>query len=147
MGTGVPTKWEHMSDCIFCKIVTGAIPAHKIYETDSLLAFLDINPTNPGHTLVIPKTHYDQYTETPLEMIADLVATIRKIVPVILQVVGATGWNLGVNSGRDAGQIIFHTHFHVIPRFPDDGYRHWKGKAEYTDQLLIVAEKIRQQLG
>lgn len=135
-----------MIDCLFCKIVEGAIPSHKIYETDTVFAFLDIHPINPGHTLVVPKTHAAEFSETQDEVLADLMITVKKIAPRIVQAVGGTAWNLGVNSGRDAGQAVFHTHIHIIPRLPDDGHRHWQGKAEYENGLADIATKIRQIL-
>ncbi len=135
-----------MSDCLFCKIISGTIPSHKVYETDTVFAFLDIHPTNLGHTLVIPKTHAAEFLETPDDVLADLMHTIKKIAPRIMEAVGASGWNLMVNSGRDAGQVVFHTHVHIIPRTSTDGHHHWKGKAAYENGLADVAEKIRHQL-
>ncbi|MBI4133784.1 HIT family protein [Candidatus Uhrbacteria bacterium] len=136
-----------METCIFCEIIKGGIPSHRVFETDSVLAFLDIHPTNPGHTIVVPKVHHAAYSEAPDEVLADLARTVKQIAPAITQAVSASAWNLIVNNGRDSGQIIFHTHWHIVPRFADDGFRHWKGKAEYEEQLPQVAEKIRTALG
>lgn len=135
-----------MEQCIFCEIVKGTIPSYTVYETDTVKAFLDINPVNPGHTLVIPKTHYRDFSDAPSEVVADLVKTVHKITPAVVKAVGAEAFNLGVNSGRDAGQIIFHLHWHIMPRFPNDGHHLWKGKAAYAEKLPELATKIRQTI-
>lgn len=135
-----------METCIFCEIVKGRIPSHTVYETDTVKAFLDINPINPGHTLVIPKMHCRDFSDATLEVVADLAGVVHTIAPAVAKAVGAEAFNLGVNSGRDAGQIIFHLHWHIMPRFPNDGHHLWKGKAEYAEKLPEVAEKIRKAL-
>lgn len=132
-----------MEQCIFCEIVKGTIPSHTVYETDTVKAFLDINPVNPGHTLVIPKTHYRDLSDASSEVVADLAKTVHKLAPLVVKTVGAEAFNLGVNSGRDAGQIIFHLHWHIMPRFLGDGHQLWKGKTEYAEKLPEVAERIR----
>ncbi|MDZ4221510.1 MAG: HIT domain-containing protein, partial [Patescibacteria group bacterium] len=78
-----------MQDCIFCKIVAGEIPSHRVYEDDAVLAFLDINPVNPGHTLVIPKEHYKDLLDTPPELASKLIQAVHNITPAILKAVGA----------------------------------------------------------
>lgn len=135
-----------MPDCIFCKIVAGEIPSHKVYEDDEALAFLDINPVNPGHTLVIPKIHYPDLLNTPAPALAALMAAIRQIAPGILKAVGAEGFNLGVNNGRAAGQIIFHTHFHIMPRFSSDGHKLWHGQEMTGEKLGEIVERIRDNI-
>lgn len=136
-----------MPDCIFCKIVAGQIPATKVYEDSEFVAFLDIAPVNPGHTLVIPKAHYDRFDTMPPEEAAKLFACVRKLAPGIVKGVGADSYNLGVNSGPAAGQVVFHTHVHVVPRLPKDGYRLWAG-APYQSEAAReqVAQKIRLAL-
>ncbi|HLC89757.1 MAG TPA: HIT family protein [Patescibacteria group bacterium] len=133
-------------DCIFCKIVAGEIPSTKIYEDDQVLAFLDINPVNPGHTLVIPNNHFSDLSQTPVEVLQDLIAVIKKIIPAIMKGVGAQGFNLGLNNGSSAGQIIFHTHFHLMPRFPNDGHGLWTGKTYTPGEMEKVAENIKKLL-
>ena len=100
-----------MEDCIFCKIVSGDAPSHKIYEDDDIVAFLDIHPVNPGHTLVIPKDHHKDLAETPPEIASKLIQVVQKIKPAVLGAVDADSFNLGVNVGEKAGQVVFHTHF------------------------------------
>lgn len=135
-----------MPDCIFCKIVAGEIPSNKVYEDDAILAFLDIHPTNPGHTLVIPKAHHNDLLDTPADLLAKLMQVVAKITPAIIKGVGAEAFNLGVNNGATAGQIIFHTHFHIMPRFTADGHKLWHGKDMNQDEFTKIAEKIRQSL-
>ena len=86
-----------MSDCIFCKIVAGEIPAYKVYEDRDILAFLDITPVNPGHTLIISKMHYENLLELPNELASKLIGVVKKISPAIIKGVGATAFNLEQN--------------------------------------------------
>ena len=132
-----------MSECIFCKIVKGEIPANKVYEDDGTLAFLDIHPVNPGHVLVIPKTHFQDFLSTTPDVAAELMAVILQITSGILEAVGAEGFNLGVNNGASAGQIIFHTHFHIMPRFSYDKHKLWHGEEMTGEKLKEIGEKIR----
>jgi len=133
-------------DCIFCKIASGEIPAEKIYENEKVVAFLDISPVNPGHTLVIPKTHHENLVDTEDGLLCEIILTVKKLAPVIMKAVGAAGYNLGVNSGSAAGQVVFHTHFHIMPRFAGDGHAHWSKKPYKEGELTEVAEKIRKEL-
>lgn len=134
-------------DCIFCKLVKGEIPSSKVYEDEKFLAFLDISPINKGHALVIPKEHFENLIETPDELMGDLWVMVKKIAKAVKQATGADGINFGSNNGRAAGQIILHTHIHVIPRFSDDGYKMW-GSGEYDneDEKNKLANKIKEML-
>ncbi len=134
-------------DCLFCKIVRKQIPANLVYESDKILAFLDIQPINPGHTLVIPKEHYEECLKTPDEVLAELMTTVCRIVPGIMTAVGALAFNVGVNCGSVAGQVVFHTHFHIMPRFPNDSHHHWRGQEMSKEKLNEIAEKIKFNLG
>ena len=136
-----------MSDCIFCKIVAGEIPSHKVYEDDHVFAFLDIKPLNPGHTLVVPKHHMENLLETSLEEARVLMDALKAIAPAVLRAVGASACNISTNNGRAAGQVVFHTHFHIIPRHEDDGYAPWHRNAEEASDPAQVAEKIRHEIG
>lgn len=133
-------------DCIFCKIVAGEIPATKIYEDENILAFLDIAPVNPGHTLVIPKTHYADFMELPEEESAVIIRTIKKLAAAVMQGTGAEGFNLTLNNGAVAGQVVGHVHWHIVPRFTDDGRVLWPGQSYQEGDAAVIAEKIRQQL-
>lgn len=132
--------------CLFCKIVRKEIPANIIYENDQVLAFLDIRPVNPGHTLVIPKEHYEHCLETLDDILAEIMKTVKKITPAILRAVGAEAFNLGTNCGRVAGQVVFHTHFHIMPRFPEDGHHLFHGREVDHEELQKVAQKIKASI-
>jgi len=131
-----------MLDCLFCKIVAGEIPSYKIYEDKKFLAFLDINPVNKGHILVIPKKHSKNILEMEDNLVKEMTILTKKLAKNIKGKLNADGINIISNIDASAGQIIFHTHTHIIPRFKDDGFKHWKGmgyqenKAEEIQKVL-----------
>ncbi len=133
--------------CIFCKIIEGKLPAEKIYEDESSLAFLDINPVNPGHCLVVSKEHFDNLLATPPSAAKRLTETVLKVSQAVREAVAAEGINININNGRAAGQVVFHTHIHIIPRYKGDGLKLWSGAA-YRDanEMSALAEKIRQAI-
>ncbi len=137
---------SNMQDCIFCKIVKSEIPSHKIYEDEDVLAFLDINPINPGHTLVIPKAHHENILDTPPDILCKLITTTQTVAPAVIAAVGTDGFHLDINNGATAGQVVFHAHFHIMPRFAGDGYELWKGRQASQAELAEVAEKVRSNL-
>ncbi len=102
--------------CIFCKIIAGQIPCHKLYENEHVLAFLDVGPLSPGHTLIIPKGHYKTVDVMPEETAAAIGLCLPKLSRAILKATGSTDWNLLQNNGEPAGQEVLHAHFHLIPR-------------------------------
>mgnify|MGYP001599856883 FL=1 len=135
-----------MTNCVFCKIVKGEIPAEKVYEDDCCFAFLDITPINPGHILLIPKEHYENLYEMPDGLLAKMAPIIKKLAIAAKSASGAEGINIGMNNERPAGQLVFHAHFHIMPRFSNDGHTHWRG-APYKDGVAKgVAEKIKSRL-
>jgi len=134
-------------DCIFCKIIKGEIPSNKIYENQNTYAFLDINPVNHGHTLVIPKKHYINIFDTPEETLKQLILTIKKITPAIKKAVNADGINIGLSNEQAAGQAVFHIHFHIMPRFKNDGLKLLPQKTyESPEQTKQIAQKIKNLL-
>jgi histidine triad (HIT) family protein len=132
------------SDCIFCRIVSGELPCTRIYEDDHVLAFLDIGPIIKGHTLVIPKRHYDPITETPPEVLANLIGVVRAIAIAQVEGLSADGINVTQANGRVAGQVVPHIHFHVIPRFKGDGHSwNWNARSyESPEDMQHVADRI-----
>lgn len=104
-------------DCIFCKIIEGTIPALKVYEDQKVLAFLDINPRAKGHCLVIPKKHCSDLTELSDEQIGELFSVAKTVASNTKERLGASGFNIFLNNGRSAGQIVTHLHVHVMPRY------------------------------
>ncbi|MFL5845763.1 MAG: HIT family protein [Solirubrobacteraceae bacterium] len=108
-------------DCIFCKIVAGELPATKVYEDERTLAFMDIAPWTRGHTLVIPKAHSTDLGEIAADDLAAVALTAQKIAALQKERLGAEGVNVLNAYGAAAWQTVFHTHFHVIPRYAGDG--------------------------
>ncbi|MFA6995479.1 MAG: HIT family protein [Patescibacteria group bacterium] len=117
--------------CIFCKIIAGEIPAYKVYEDDSVLAFLDIQPVNPGHVLVVSKKHYKNLEEIPEDDLKILIVAVKTIGRLLKDKLGIDGYNASTNNDPAAGQIIPHIHFHVIPRHAGDGHESWS-RGEYA---------------
>jgi histidine triad (HIT) family protein len=132
-----------MNDCIFCKIIKGELPCVKVYEDSEIMAFLDIHPVNFGHTLVVPKAHYVNVMDTPADLLSKLMAVVKKIAPAILSATNTNSFNLGVNNGSPAGQVIFHTHFHVMPRYEGDGYKMWGAKAYAPGEMEKLGEVVK----
>ncbi len=133
-------------DCIFCKIVAGEIPSHKVYESDSVLAFLDIHPVNPGHTLVIPKKHASNIFEISSEDWASVSEAVHKLAGSIKSATTADGVNISMSNGEHAGQTVHHAHLHIIPRFKGDGFTHWAQGSYRDGEAVAVLEKIRSAL-
>lgn len=136
-----------MSECIFCKIIKGDIPSYKVYEDEYVYAFLDIIPVNKGHVLVVPKEHYESIIDAPEEILCQIMSAVKKIAPVILKVVDSEGFNLGVNNGSVAGQIVPHLHFHIVPRFPNDGHALFQGGAYEEGEAEKIQEELTKFLG
>ena len=136
------------SNCIFCKIVKGEIPSTRVYEDDAILAFMDIGPVVKGHTLVIPKEHFDPITNTPPETLNKVMAVVQKIAKAQMNGLKADGVNVLQANGAVAGQVVPHLHFHVVPRFKTDGH-HWNWAAKkYEDpaEMKKLAEAIKTAL-
>ena len=132
-----------MTDCIFCKIIKGEIPCSKVYEDSKTIAFLDITPCNKGHTLVLPKKHYETMDDIPPEELQDLIVKIQKVAKAVVKAVNAEGYNVNQNNKKAAGQVIDHIHFHIIPRFSDDGHSFDWTHAKYEEnEMDKVKEKI-----
>jgi histidine triad (HIT) family protein len=138
-----------LSDCIFCKIVNGEIPAAKVFENEHVLAFLDISQVTKGHTLIIPKIH----KENLFDLTPELARNIFEVAPVIANALKREfepiGLNAVNNNGADAGQSVFHFHIHLIPRYgKGDGFGAvWKNNQnDYPPQLLKgMAADIKKQ--
>ena len=111
--------------CIFCKIINGEIPCYKIYEDEDTLAFLDIADDAIGHTLVIPKKHYENILDIDNDTLSKVMNVVKKISNHYVNNCGYTGVNVMNASGVDAQQSVFHLHFHIFPRKENDGVRAW----------------------
>ena len=133
--------------CIFCKIVAGTIPSFKLYEDSSTLAFLDINPGNPGHALVIPKVHAANLYASDDKDLAAVMATVRKVAIAVEKTVKPDGLNLLQANGPGAAQSVFHFHMHILPRRTGDELKmNWGLKPGDKAELATLAEKIRANL-
>ncbi|OGG56685.1 hypothetical protein A3D71_03550 [Candidatus Kaiserbacteria bacterium RIFCSPHIGHO2_02_FULL_55_20] len=134
------------ADCLFCKIVVREIPAQIVYEDDNVLAFLDINPINPGHTLVIPKKHSKDIFEIDYAEWTAVMRAARVIAHALETALKTDGINLGMNNRAGAGQVVFHAHVHVIPRFEGDPHKLWRGKPYAEGEFAATGDKIRAAL-
>ncbi len=147
--------------CIFCKIINGGIPSHKIYEDEDTIAFLDAYPAGAGHTLILPKAHYADVMNTPDAIFNKTMSTAKKLAPVITKAMDADGFNLFLNNGRAAGQVVDHVHLHILPRNTQDNLKiglpqkpYGQGEAEKIKQSIINClrenhldrEKIKEQI-
>ena len=132
--------------CIFCDILDGKRDAHIIYEDEEHVAFLDKYPIDDGHTLVIPKKHYERITDMGAEDVGKIFSLVPKIAQAILSGAGADAFSLAQNNGKAAKQIIPHVHIHIIPRYNDKGTL-WTKRQIPTDEVLSqLAQKIKSAI-
>lgn len=134
-------------DCIFCKIISREIPTECIvFENEQVLAFLDIFPAQKGHTLIVPKTHVSDLLAADNEMLSALAYAARDVGTAVLGTVHADGFNLVVNTHPAAGQVIFHLHWHIIPRWSGDGALHFT-KSHYEEgEMATIGIALRDAL-
>ncbi len=130
--------------CIFCSIVAGETPAHKIYEDEHTIAFLEINPSAPGHVMVIPKEHVEDFMDLSGELMVPVINTVQKVAKMIEKALGADNFTIGVNSGKIVGRHVEHMHVHVIPRFQDDGGHYIQGVVSKAIEGTL--EEIREKI-
>ncbi len=131
--------------CLFCRIGEGAVPGRIVWQNDNVFVLLNLYPSDVGHVLFIPKEHAEQLHLNRIEVAEDLMRAVHALTPKIVEALSATGYNIGVNSGVDAGQEIFHTHIHVIPRYA--GKERGFGKRKVSEEELEnVANTLTQAL-
>ena len=134
-----------MEDCIFCKIIDGKIPAAKVYEDDKVISFIDIMPANKGHCLIVPKKHMQTLAEMEDKDLAAAILAAKKIAKAISLSFGNGSFNVVMNNGKEAGQIVNHAHIHIIPRFQKDRLRIKWSHLKYEDgEIKEYAEKVRK---
>ncbi|MBR1951293.1 MAG: HIT family protein [Lentisphaeria bacterium] len=132
-----------MSQCIFCKIISGEIPAAKIYEDELVLAFLDIGPINFGHTLVIPKEHHESSATIPEATAGRMFRVGSRIGIALKRKFEYEAFNLHLADGTAAGQVVMHAHLHVVPRGVEDGFRwNWRQLSYKDGELKEFAEEL-----
>ena len=137
-----------MSPCVFCSIIKGHSPVAEIYEDVNFLVLMDKYPINVGHTLIIPRIHYDNLLLMPPKDVGRLYSLVPLIAKAVVSAVKADGFNVGQNNGKAANQIVPHVHVHIVPRFNDDSPNgKWPVRRVGSyEELLNVAEKIRSCL-
>lgn len=134
-----------MNQCIFCKIAQHEMKAHVVYEDDHVVAFLDIQPRSPGHTMVIPKNHVANLSELPDSQVEPFFSAVKKITDIVRSALHPDGFTLGMNYGTASGQEVEHMHFHIMPRWAHDG----GGPIQHVvmnksdEDVATLAEKIR----
>ena len=136
-----------MEECIFCKITKGEIPAAKVYEDENVISFLDIMPANKGHCLIIPKKHYESLIDVPDEELSSMIKATKKVAKALSLSVGNGAFNMMMNNGKEAGQVVEHAHIHLIPRFKGDRLRlKWTHKKYEDNELDQFRENIKKFL-
>ncbi|XP_059434955.1 adenylylsulfatase HINT3 isoform X1 [Corylus avellana] len=132
---------DQRNDCVFCKIIRGESPALKLYEDDACLCILDTNPLSHGHSLIIPKSHFPSLGATPPSVVAAMCSKVPFISDAIMKATNCDSFNLVVNNGAAAGQVIFHTHIHIIPRKARDCL--WPSESLRRHPLKLDQETLK----
>ena len=141
-----------MSDCVFCKIISGEFKSSRIYEDDALIAFMDIQPVNKGHLLIIPKKHVELIADLDNDTSARMIMLANRINNALRKSdVKLEGINYFLADGESAGQEVFHTHLHLIPRFKGDGFgfifpEGYRVDLPEREELNLIAEKVKKAL-
>jgi histidine triad (HIT) family protein len=139
---------ENKMDCIFCKIVAGEIPAVKVLDEESVLAFMDINPSSRGHMLIVPKNHAENIFEIPESDLATLIKAVKKCAGAAKDALRAEGVTILQLNGKASDQIVPHLHVHVIPRWENDGLSvsTWEMKPGDMEEIQEIALKVKEYL-
>ena len=136
-----------MDDCVFCKIISGQIPAAMLVETDKVVSFLDINPVNPGHALVISRRHVRSLIDMDEAEQNEMISVARRVAAALVEATGWPDFNILHNAGRSAGQVIDHAHTHVIPRKSGDGFAFgWRQLRYKQGELEALQAEIKKRL-
>ncbi len=134
-------------ECVFCKIANKEVPAEIVYEDENVIAFLDISPAAKGHTLVVPKEHFEDLTNVPEEIVSKVIRVVKRVTKALKSF--NDGVNVLQNNGKAAGQLIPHIHFHIIPRKENDNLEIAKWKANNYDndeEMKAIAKMIKENL-
>ena len=133
-----------MENCIFCKIAKNEIESKVIYEDDTCMALLDINPVSEGHSIIIPKNHYESVSDVDEKILKKLILVAKEVGEKSKTLLGATGYNILNATGKDAQQSVFHLHFHVVPRYKNDNLDLWfHGKGAERVDIVKTFEKYK----
>lgn len=134
------------SSCIFCRIIRGELPSSIVAQDAKVLAFLDINPVHPGHVLIVPKEHHENIIDTPTDTMQAVIAMSKRVAEVIKVELPCDGMNVSMNNFPASGQVVMHTHMHVIPRFENDGLKPWPHKQYQDGQAESIAARLAKIL-
>ncbi len=135
-------------DCIFCKIVHGEIPAVKVLDEELVLAFMDINPSSPGHMLVIPKRHAENIFEISEDDLAIVIKEVKRCARAVKEALKAEGVTVLQLNGRASGQVVPHLHIHIMPRWENDGLTvsSWEMKPGDMEEIKDIARKVKEHI-
>ncbi|MCS7053284.1 MAG: HIT family protein [Ignavibacterium sp.] len=131
-------------ECIFCSIVKKEAPSEIVFEDEDIIAFLDINPINYGHLLVLTKEHFDNFLTVPTELLQKLISRVQFLAGIVKRSTSADGFNTMTNNGTAAGQRIFHFHFHIIPRFENDFKLNLISKNYNDQEMKQIADRMKE---
>ena len=142
-----PNGEKIMERCIFCKIAAGDIPATKVLEDETCIAFMDIGPIAKGHVLLIPKAHYESLDDMPAGECGTMLKRLPALVRAVRNALDAEGVNVLQNNGKAAHQEVMHVHFHVVPRWSGDAWKwNWPASTYPEGKMEELAGKIRSEL-
>ena len=135
-----------MEDCIFCKIINQGIPSHIVHEEKNVLAFFDILPISPGHTIVVPKKHVADVEDLTDDEFKAMSLLVKKIGKAMIESLGVKGYSIFLDNKSAANQHVPHAHFHVVPRAEGDGLERWPQSGYTEGEAEHCLEKIREHL-
>lgn len=142
-----PTSSPVDGNCIFCKIVAGQIPCFKLLETESSIAFMDINPVHPGHSLAVARGHWPTVDVIPPAVLADVAQTAQKVAKAVMKELKPNGVNLLQANGEGAGQSVPHLHIHIMPRRANDGVvLNWDQKPGDMKEIEAIYKRLKAAL-
>jgi histidine triad (HIT) family protein len=133
-------------DCIFCKIISGNIPCHTVYEDDKVMAFFDILPISSGHTIIVPKKHLSYVEDLSDDDMIALSLAVKKIGKAVLNGLGVKGYSLFLDNKSAANQHVPHAHFHLVPRAEGDGLERWPQSGYAEGEAELFLSKIRKAI-
>lgn len=135
-----------MEDCIFCKILNKGINCHKVYENDFVLAFLDVLPMSPGHTIIVPKEHIADVESTSEEQLAEMTRAFKMIGKAMMKGLEVEGYSVFLDNKSAANQHVPHVHFHIVPRKEGDGFERWAQSAYEAGEAEFITTKISREI-
>ena len=133
-------------ECIFCKIIAEDIPSYKVYEDDKVLAFFDILPISPGHTIIVPKEHVADMENLSDDVISAMAITAKKVGKAMMDGLGVKGYSVFLDNKSAANQHVPHIHFHLVPRAEGDGLERWPQSGYGEGEAEHYSKKIQEKL-